>query len=141
MIHKILKIDILHEPIFFTLYADGAASDLITEPNKTVLYYLPESIIFLYYTYPTHRRVYCIRFTNGQIVNTLPNLSSPVVILFKQLASRVDKTKKAVSYLKEHYSNYVFSLPDLFYLRLSILLDKKGKLDYKALDMLIQRSL
>jgi len=71
----------------------------------------------------------------------LPGLSHSVTVLFKQFASRVDKTKKAISYLREHYQDYAYSLNDSFYYRLDILLQAKGKLDYYELDALCKRSI
>ncbi len=141
MKQRTLQIYIPKDPHFFSLYADGKEETLVQTNSASVLYYPPDAIVFLYYTYPTHRRVYCIRNAERQRMNDLPCTSLPVAILFKQFASRVDKTKKAVSYIREHYPEISFSQPDSFYSRLDILLLAKGKLDYSLLDELIKRTL
>jgi len=140
MNNRILSVEILNAPHFYTLYADGHEDTMIEKPNGVELFYPPHAVLFLYYTFPAHRRVYCVRNTEtGK--SSLPGLSMPVSILFKQYASRVDKTKRAVSYLREHYPDYTYSLSDSFYTRLGIHLLTKGKLSYEAIDSLLQRSL
>ncbi|HHX58003.1 MAG TPA: hypothetical protein GX710_08315 [Clostridiales bacterium] len=71
----------------------------------------------------------------------LPGLSKRITVLFKQFASRVDKTKRAVSYLREHYPKNAYLFEDGFYHRLDVLLRMKGKLDYYELGALCNRSL
>ena len=138
---RTLHITIPREQNFYTLYADGKEDTLVNTDSGSVLYYPENAVILLYYTFPTHRRVYCIRNIESSIVSDLPSVSLPVSILFKQFASRVDKTKKAISYLREHYPEHTFTLPNGFYSRLGLLLSQKGKLDYYLLDELIKRSL
>ena len=138
---RTLHITIPRDPIFYTLYADGKEDTLVSTDSGSVLYYPENAVILLYYTFPTHRRVYCVRNVESSIVSDLPSVSLPVSILFKQFASRVDKTKKAISYLREHYPEHTFTLPNGFYSRLGLLLSQKGKLDYYLLDELIKRSL
>jgi hypothetical protein len=135
-----MLVDIPATPQFYTLYADGCEETMVHTPIGAQLIYPHQSIVFLYYTFPAHRRVYCIRNT-GIGAKELPGVSCPVSILFKQYASRVDKTKKAVSYLREHYPDIAFSLSDAFYTRLGLLLLEKGKISYSSLDYLINRSL
>lgn len=137
---KILNVEILTTPQFYTLYADGRYETMVKTPNGVQLLYPPDAVIFLYYTFPAHRRVYCVR-NSGFGKSTLPGLSSPVSILFKQYASRVDKTKKAVSYLREHYPHFAYEMPDAFYTRLAILLLEKGKISYTSLESLFVRSI
>ncbi|MCD1654454.1 hypothetical protein K7J14_07015 [Treponema zuelzerae] len=99
MNNRILSVEILNAPHFYTLYADGHEDTMIEKPNGVELLYPPHAVLFLYYTFPAHRRVYCVRNSEtGK--SSLPGLSMPVSILFKQYASRVDKTKRAVSYLR-----------------------------------------
>lgn len=138
---RTLHITIPHEPVFYTLYADGKEETLINTDSGSVLYYPENAVILLYYTFPTHRRVYCVRNAESIIMSDLPSVALPVSILFKQFASRVDKTKKAISYLREHYPEHAFTLPNGFYSRLGLLLSQKGKLDYYLLDDLVKRSL
>lgn len=137
---EMLKITILKNPQFFTLYADGNEETILKTNTSSVLLYPPDAVIFLYYTFSTHRRVYCVRNVINKNAIILPGLSQEVTILFKQFASRVDKTKKVVSFLREHYSENVFVFDDGFYVRLDVLLKMKGTLDYYALDLLSQRS-
>jgi hypothetical protein len=137
----VLEVTIQKNPQFFSLYADGQEDTIIKNHSSSILLYPPDAVIFLYYTFPTHRRVYCVRNTNKEHMCELPGLSHSIAVLFKQFASRVDKTKKAVSYLREHYPHSAFSFDDGFYLRLDILLQLKGKLDYSELEALCKRNL
>jgi hypothetical protein len=141
MNNEMLYVTIQKNPRFYTLYADGREDTITDSQAAHLLLYPAGSIVFLYYTFPTHRRVYCIHNTESPRMSELPGLSKPITILFQQYASRVDKTKKAVSYLRAHYPSHVFLFEASFYYRLAILLEKKGKLDYCLLDLLVQRSL
>jgi len=138
MKEKILSVEILKTPHFYTLFADGHEDTMIKTQNGVELLYPSNAVLFLYYTFPAHRRVYCIRNTIDG-TKTLPGLSQPVSVLFKQFASRVDKTKKAVSFLREHYPSDAYNLSDSFYTRLGMLLLAKGKLSYSSLDLLVKR--
>jgi hypothetical protein len=138
-----LIVTIPHTDTFYSLYADGVyyQKRYDKETDTTRLYYEGGSAVFLYYTYPTHRRVYLIRNTEEEDESKrLPGLSKKVTVIFKQYASRVDKTKRAVSYLNTRYGN-AWGYSDRFYIRLSVLLQEKGKIDYAALDALYKRGL
>ena len=141
MKEKILEVTIQKKPKFFSLYADGHEETMLQTNTSSVLLYPPDAVLFLYYTFPTHRRVYCIRNNLAGCVSELPGLSHSVTILFKQFASRVDKTKKAISYLREHYPKDVFSFDDGLYIRLDVLLQVKGKLNYSELEALCKRKI
>lgn len=135
---KELKVSIPSKDYFYSLYSDGKykRKQYLEELDITDLWYEKGSVIYLYYTYPTHRRVYLVRFSSdGASQSSLPGLSLPVRILFAQYASRVDKTKRAVSYLQTHY-NKAYSASDLFYHKLDIIIKEKGKIDYLKLDAL-----
>jgi hypothetical protein len=60
-----------------------------------------------------------------------------VRVIFRHTASRVDKTKHAVSYLNEHHGG-AYGFPDIFYHRLNILLSMRGKLSYSKIDALVR---
>jgi hypothetical protein len=128
---------------FYSLYADGLyyLKKYDKETGTTYLHYKGGSAVFLYYTYPTHRRVYLIRNDEEDGTSkSLPGLSKKVRVLFKQYASRVDKTKRAVSYLNTHHES-AYNCSERFYVRLSVLLSGKGNLDYGAIDALCKRGL
>jgi hypothetical protein len=139
----LLVVTIPPEGYFYSLYADGLYTQKLyeKETGMTHLYYEPGAVVFLYYTYPTHRRVYLIRDNeeNGELKN-LPGVSKKVSVIFKQYASRVDKTKRAVSYLNTHYRG-AYRYSDKFYIRLSVILLERGKIDYAAIDALCKRGL
>jgi hypothetical protein len=139
----LLVITIPPEGHYYSLYADGLYAQKVyeKETGMTSLYYDSGSAVFLYYTYPTHRRVYLVR-DNGEDGDTrsLPGVSKKVSVIFKQYASRVDKTKRAVSYLNTHYQS-AYGYSDKFYTRLSVILLEKGKIDYAAIDALYKRGL
>ena len=135
-----LTITIPAKDSFYSLYADGVYHSKHYEEQNgiTELQYKNESAVFLYYTYPAHRRVYLIRNTTEKGERTLPGLSKPVKVIFRQFASRVDKTKRAVSYLNAHYKN-AYGFSDIFYYELDVLLSLKGKLDYSSIDGLAKK--
>jgi hypothetical protein len=119
---------------FYHLYADGIPDRkiYIKETAQTDLYYKRGSVVVLYYTYPAHREACVIRNAcNGE--KNLPGLSKPVDILFSVSASRVDKLRRAVGFLNEHYKD-AYSFADDFYARLHCLLSMKGKLNYYGLN-------
>ncbi len=121
---------------FYTLYAFGNYGSKRPVQGGTDFDFIQGSLIFLYYTYPAHRRAYAVRFTdtNGK---PLPGLSLPVKVLLHAYASKVDKLKKAVSYISEHFGS-PFLLPDIFYLRLELILNQRGKINYEAIRALYE---
>ncbi|GMO55782.1 MAG: hypothetical protein Ta2C_10990 [Candidatus Endomicrobiellum trichonymphae] len=124
---------------FFSLYADGDLSEkhYDKESGITELTYDDNAIIFLYYTYPTHRRVYCVRNCEDGEQTLLPGLSKKVNVIFKQIASRVDKTRRAAAFLREHRGS-AYKYTDEFYTRLSFLIDQKGKINYSSIEKLLE---
>ncbi len=135
---NLIEILVPNEKNFYTLYSDGLETFKQAVPSGTLFTYPPKSIIILYYTYPTHRRAYVVRYVespNTQLI-TLPGVSLPVKELIRVHASKVDKLKKSISYLKEHTHN-VYQLSDSFFIRLHYLLQKKGKVNYESLKALI----
>jgi hypothetical protein len=138
-----LVITIPPDTYYYGLYADGLYFKKIFDKNthSTNLYYHPDSAVFLYYTYPTHRRVYLIRHTFPAALPgvSLPGVSKQVSVIFKQYASRVDKTRRAVSFLNTHHQKNAYGYSDKFYLRLSVLLSDRGKINYTALEALCNR--
>jgi hypothetical protein len=131
------------EDNFYTLYADGLyySKRYDKETGTTYLGYEAGAAVFLYYTYPTHRRVYLIRNREEDgDSKSLPGLSKKAAVIFKQYASRVNKTKRAVSYLNTHYES-AYGYSDRFYTRLSVVLQRKGEIDYAAIDALCGRGL
>jgi len=117
---------------FYSLYADGLFSRKIyvKETKETWLSYPAGSVVFLYYTYPNHRAVSCVRNAPGEAA--LPGLSKKVSLLFTAHASKVDKLKRAISHLNTH-SGGAYQYDDDFYLRLYLVLLQRGKLNYIAL--------
>jgi len=133
-----LVITIPDESSFYSLYADGLFSRklYIKETRETLLAYPEGSVVFLYYTYPNHRAVTCIRNVPGEAA--LPALSKKVSVLFTAHASRVDKLKRAIGHLNEHAGG-AYQYGDDFYLRLYLFLMQKGKLNYIGLRNLASR--
>lgn len=121
---------------FYTLYSDGPYVDKTTNEEGTLFTYLENSILFLYYTYPTHRRAYAVRCSSAG-TTILPGLSFPVNVLIRVHASKVDKLKKSVSFLVAHYQKpYDFS--DAFYTRLHFIIQEKGKINYEKIKILTE---
>jgi hypothetical protein len=128
---------------FYTLYADGphAWKTYDREKKQTLLFYPPGAVVFLYYTYPTHREACAVRYSgDGAAVAMLPGLSKKTALLFRARASRSDKLKRAAGWLKAHSPVGAFGHGDGFYIRLACLLEQRGKLGYAALRELAERS-
>ena len=127
-----LVITIPDKTYFYSLYADGIFSRKTYFPDsgETLLAYPPGSVIFLYYTYPSHRAASVIRNVPGNA--DLPGLSKKVRLLFTVHASRVDKLKRSVGYLNKNAGGS-YCYPDGFYIRLYFILHRRGKLNYLSL--------
>jgi len=136
-----LEIIIPDHNAFYSLYADGFHSWKTYDQQKkhTFIYYAPGSVVVLYYTYITFREACVIRYTQNDNSVILPGLSKKVSVIFRARASRVDKLRRAVGWLKNHSSG-AFSHADGFYIRLSYLLEQRGKLNYTALGKLAESS-
>jgi hypothetical protein len=119
---------------FYSLYADGVLFSKTYDTGKkaSLLAYDTGSIVFLYYTYPTHREACVVRNIPGGRT-LLPGCSKRVSLLFSLQASRVDKLKRAAGFLNKRCSPGAFARTDGFYLRLYYLLSQRGKLNYLAL--------
>ncbi|GHU41746.1 hypothetical protein FACS1894190_10220 [Spirochaetia bacterium] len=142
MIKNKLVITINDANKYYSLYADGLllSKTYDKEIGITELTYNENEAVFLYYTYPAHRRVYLIRNTQTGKLSVLPGLSNEVNIIFKHIASRVDKTRRVVSFLNEHFQN-AYRFTNDFYLRLDCLIAAKGKLNYLALNQLVENEI
>jgi hypothetical protein len=126
---------------FYSIYSDGIfdKKHFDKESGITTLEYKNNSAVLLYYTYPVHRRVYLVRnVSNETNLTGLPSLSKKVKIIFKNTASRVDKTRRAFGRIREHYGG-PFVFPDDFYLRLDFLIKQKGKIKYSLIDALTEK--
>ena len=123
----ILEAAIPDRAAFCTLYADGLHMRKIREGEGTVLFYPRDSVVFLYYTYPTYREALAVRNTpDGGIA--LPRLSKKVSVLFRVRASRVDKLKRAVGFVNANCEPDAYSRGDGFYVRLAYVLERRGKI-------------
>ena len=133
-----LVVIIPDESSFYSLYSDGLFSRkvYIKETKETYLSYPEGAVVFLYYTYPNHRAVSCVRNVPGEA--DLPGLEKKVKVLFTVHASKVDKLKRAVGHLNKHAGG-AYKYGDDFYLRLYFILQQRGKLNYLALRNVSER--
>jgi len=146
MIKNHLEVAIPDHNAFYTLFADGNHSWKTYDRRKkhTLIYYPPQAVVILYYTYVTYREACVIR--NVQNENgesrcvTLSGLSKKVNVLFRARASRVDKLKRAAGWLNNHSGFTAFGYDDGFYIRLCFLLERRGKINYPALGKLAESS-
>jgi hypothetical protein len=124
---------------FYSLYADGlfARKAYVKDTGLTYLAYPPGSVVALYYTYPTHRAVSVIRNAPGR--TAFPGLSKKVWLLFTVHASRVDKLRRAVSFLNRHAGG-AFHYADAFYTRLYFAVQQRGKISYLALRRIAENA-
>ena len=131
----ILDITIPDKNSFFSLYAIGEHTRkvYIEKDKATILSYFENAIIYLFYTYPTHRVACVIRNEPGS--TSLPCLSRNISLLFSVHASKVDKLHRAFFFLNKR--GIAFSLPDSFYLRLYFIVSQRGKINYGALRKLL----
>jgi hypothetical protein len=130
---------------FYTLYSDGKHTWKTYDRLKkhTLIYYPPQAVVILYYTYITYREACVIRNVHDENNKTncvmLPGLSKKVSVLFRARASRVDKLKRAAGWLNKHSAG-AFSHDDGFYIRLACILEQRGKINYPALSKLAENS-
>lgn len=137
-----LVVSIPDHNTFYTLFADGPHSWKIYDRAKraSLFTYPHNAVVFLYYTYPTHREACVIRNTvpeSGGVL--LPGLSRRVAALFRVQASKVDKLKRAAGFLNNH-SGGACVFDDGFYTRLFFLLEQRGKINYIALRKLTENT-
>jgi hypothetical protein len=131
----LLMVTIPDENRFYSLYSDGLHSWMSYDGRRkaTRLVYPENAVVFLYYTYPTHREACVIRNVPGAC--SLPGLSKKVFCLFSVHASRVDKLKRAAGFLNKH-SGGACVFDDGLYIRLFFIVSQRGKLNYPALHKL-----
>jgi len=131
---------------FYTLFADGKHAWKTYDRLKkhTLIYYPPQAVVILYYTYITYREACVIRNAQDENNKThcvmLPGLSKKVNVLFRARASRVDKLKRAAGWLNKHSGFTAYGHNDGFYIRLCYLLEQRGKINYPALGKLAENS-
>jgi hypothetical protein len=121
---------------FYSLYSDGlhAWKSYDGRRKATRLVYPENAVVFLYYTYPTHREACVIRNAPGAC--SLPGLSKKVSLLFSVQASRVDKLKRAAGFLKKRFEGGAYAFGDGLYIRLFFIVSRRGKLSYPTLEKL-----
>lgn len=133
-----LVVTIPDENRFYSLFADGLFTRkvYVKGSNTTLITYDENVIVVLYYTYPTHREACVIRNTAAG-TTFLPGLSKKVTVLFSVYASQVDKLRRAVAFLNRN-SGGAYSRNDGFYIRLSFLASRRGRINYAALGKLAE---
>jgi hypothetical protein len=127
---------------FYTLYAHGNTLFKFydKENKRNVIEYAENAVVFLYYFYPVHREAEVVRNTPcGDVL--LPALSKKVTRLFSCHASKVDKLRRAASWLQTNTNAGAYKRSDAFYIRLEALVNAPGKLDYPALMRLSERTI
>jgi len=126
---------------YYTLYADGNYSykTYDRQEKANLFYYAPGNVVFLYYTYFTFREACAVRVQEDGGDVLLPGLSKKIKLLFRARASRVDKLKRAAGWLNKH-SVGAFAHDDGFYIRLSYIIEQRGKINYPALSKLAESS-
>jgi len=134
-----LEITIPDHNKYYSLFAEGSLSWKTYDSKRktTFLYYAPEAVVVLFYTYPSYREACVIRNSAGENNARYPGLSKNISVLFNVRASRVDKLKRAVNWLNNHTSG-AFSFTDAFYIRLFFFLNQRGKINYPALSKLAE---
>lgn len=115
----------------YSLYAEGklTASDFIKGLNVNVLSFSNEGVVTLFYTYPHHRRAYMVYIDKTKLLarTRLPNVFSPVNILYKARGRKVDNLKHCLYLLKKYSLDYVL-YPLLFYQKLCAMIELNKKI-------------
>jgi hypothetical protein len=140
---SILAVTIPDKNSFYSLFADGPffRKTYIREEGVTMLFYEPDAVVFLFYSYPTHRVACAVRNSSkNSRPASFPGLSARVSLLFSLRASRVDKLRRALAFLNRHGPADAYSFEDGFYTRLFFLLSARGPLFYPALRKLAAAS-
>jgi hypothetical protein len=123
---------------FYSLYVEGGFFARSFDRRTPVFHFAENAALVLYYTYPAYREAAVIRNTPAGAVS-FPGLSKKVSVLFSVRASRVDKLRRASSFLKQRFGS-ACSFSDAFYARLCFLLQQKGRLNYAALRTLAENA-
>jgi hypothetical protein len=140
MLSNPLVVTIPDKNNFYSLYADGLfiRKSYIKDLEVTRIFYDQNQVVFLFYTYPTHREACAVRNTPAGS-RWFPGLSKPVSLLFSVHASRVDKLRRAVGFLNTHEGG-AYSWDDGFYIRLLFILSRRGGINYFSLRRLAEDS-
>ena len=124
--------------VFYSLYADGIFSRKTYQKDsgESFFAYDQGAVVFLFYTYPTHRAASVIRNIPGSAA--FPGLSKRVKLLFTVHASKVDKLRRSIGFLNKNSSD-AYHFDDDFYTRLYFLLQQPGRLNYLSLKKLASK--
>lgn len=105
--------------------------------------FLGETAVTLFYTFAEFRRAYIVMEwesdADGEKV-FLPGTDSPLCLIFKAKGRKIDDMKRALRWLAECYEHETFSLPLLFWQRLSTLI-QGGKVKKSGVLLLVKKSL
>lgn len=121
----------------FTLYADGALlQSLFIEENKHALFFDNKYVLFLFYTYPHHRRVYMVSVDKTNILpkTNLPCVNRAVSILYKARGKKIDMLKNALFLLRKLP---YWTFPILFYQKLVCIIETNKKLPRFIINQLL----
>jgi len=117
----------------FSLFVEG----VYEKQENEIDFYLSEGYkAVLYYTYPKYRKAFLVRPSlPGEASQYLPNVEGGLIVLGEFQRSKVDKIKKALSFLRTK-EDVIKTLKrnDLFFRKLGFVLQAKGRLDYVLLE-------
>lgn len=123
----------------FTLYADGYLIKKFFIKHETQHSFIFDDnyVLFLFYTYPHHRRAYVVTVDKiGLLPKTrLPGVKSSVTILYKARGKKIDMLKNALYLLRNlPYKEF----PVLFYQKLSMMIETNVKMPRFMINELLE---
>jgi hypothetical protein len=120
---------------YYSLYAAGPFihKSFDKDSGVTELTYDINTVILLYYVYPSWREAVLARNTPAGS-DALPGLSKRVKKIFTLSGSRFDKLRRAVKFLNTNTQPGFFERSDDFYIRLYMELIRKGRIAYTRIE-------
>ncbi len=105
--------------------------------------FLGGTAVALFYTFAEFRRAYIVTEWESEADGErvfLPGTDAPLCLVFKAKGRKIDDMKRALCWLVECYEHEAFSLPLLFWQRLSVLI-QGGKVKKSGILLLVKKCL
>jgi len=117
---------------FYTLYAEGNTQKISQDAEYFSVDFPDDSVIFLYYTFQFHRRVYitCSPNKNAGNIHYFGDADVPLSVLGQLRGRTFDQFKQAANFLNIYTKGRFYNYPlQFFYQLLCLLRSKKNSND------------